>query len=156
MHPSGPIRERKDIEVARYSRNGEIKPVEKQGKHLGIGIEPQDINDKGKPVPKWKLYYAKGMIGWAVLSHTFLLIQAIEIYTNENASGVSLAAYIVYLVGAVIWGVYGAFVLTRRNIVIVVSSVTAFLLGTVVLIGIILYGNRPPDCGGGTIPDGET
>lgn len=147
MSWSGPLVEKHDRDLKPpYTRNGEIHRVDNKGKHLSTGIEASDIDGDGKPAPRWKLWYAKGMLGWAVISHTFLLLQAIKIYSEKNASGVSLPAYILYLVGAIVWIVYGAFVLQRRNLVIVLSSSIAFLGGLTILIGIILYGNNEKDC----------
>jgi len=147
VHPSGPLTEKHDRDlVPPATRNGHIQPVSKHGIHLSTGVEASDIDGDGRPIPRWKLWYAKGMLVWSVASHSFLLIQAIKIYGEKNANGVSLPAYIVYLFGAVVWFVYGMFVLERKNLAIILSAVTAFLLGTVVLIGIILYGNAPKDC----------
>lgn len=96
---------------------------------------------------KWKRYYSKAMIIWAVVAHTFLLLQAIKIYSEQNASGVSLPAYIVYECGAIIWFIYGMVVLEERNYAIIASAVTAFTMGMIVLVGIILYGGETPkDC----------
>jgi uncharacterized protein with PQ loop repeat len=113
---------------------------------LSTGIEASDIDGDGKPTPKWKLWYAKGMLGWAVVSHVFLLLQAVKIYTEKNASGVSLPAYALYIVGSIVWVIYGAFVLHSRNLVIVVSSSIGLVGGVIILLGIILYGDNEKDC----------
>lgn len=89
--------------------------------------------------PKWKVYYAYGILAWAILSHTFELLQAIKIYTEKNASGVSLPAYALWIFGSVVWFVYGAFVLNIPNWPIIASATVAFLLGIVVLAGVIIY-----------------
>lgn len=146
-YPSGPLTEKHDRDLhPPYTRNGHVTHVSKDGKHLSTGIEADDVDGDGKPVPKWKLWYAKGMLVWAAVSQVFLLLQAIKIFGEQNASGVSLLAYIIYVFGSIVWFVYGAFVLSRRNLVIVTSSVIATILGIIVLTGVIIYGDKPKDC----------
>lgn len=100
---------------------------------------------QNKPA-KWRDYYSKAMIIWAVVAHVFLLLQAIKIYSDQNATGVSLPAYVVYECGAVIWFTYGMFVLEKRNPAIITSAVTAFTLGMIVLVGVIIYGDKEQNC----------
>jgi hypothetical protein len=50
-----------------------------------------------------------------------------------------LAAFVVLLVSSVLWFIYGFFVL-NHNVVLVASSSTAFVLGVVILVGIVMYG----------------
>ena len=87
----------------------------------------------------WKRKYSQFMLIWAVISHVWLLIQAIEIYITKNVEGVSLPAFILLLCSAVIWFVYGFFVLKEKNYVISVSSGVSATLSTVVIAGIIAY-----------------
>jgi hypothetical protein len=47
----------------------------------------------------------------------------------------------VYIFGAMVWMVYGAFVLNERNWAIVVNSSLAFMLASAILAGIVKYGN---------------
>lgn len=147
MQGLGPIVEKHDTDLKPpYIANGKIEKVDPKGKHLATGIEANDVGEDGKPIPKWKLWYAKAMLAWVVLGKAFLVIQAVEIFTSKNAAGVSLAAYIVYIIGSVIWLIYGAMVLQRKNLVIVVSAATAIVMGVIVLIGVIMYGDAEPDC----------
>lgn len=106
---------------------------------ISTGIEPGDTEADGSPVPKWKLWFAKWMVVWAVLGYSFLAIQAAKIYMEKNAKGLSLPSYIVYICGSIMWLIYGSVVLPRKNMVIIVSSCTAITLATIVLAGIIIY-----------------
>lgn len=99
-------------------------------------------NKKEKVVlPLWKRYFSQAMVFLAVMFHAFGVIQATEIYTTQNASGVSLPAYIVYVFAACTWFVYGGFVLPERNTIIMASAITQFCLGVIILVGIALYRN---------------
>jgi len=113
--------------------------VKKEPLKISTGIEPGDTEADGRPVPKWKLWFAKWMVVWAVLGYSFLAIQAAKIYMEKNAKGLSLPSYIVYICGSIMWLIYGSVVLPRKNMVIIVSSCTAITLATIVLIGIVMY-----------------
>lgn len=89
----------------------------------------------------WRSWYSNFMLLWAVASNTFLVLQLVKIYQFKNATGVSFPAYIVYIFGAMVWMVYGAFVLNERNWAIVVNSSLAFMLASAILAGIVKYGN---------------
>jgi uncharacterized protein with PQ loop repeat len=78
---------------------------------------------------------------WAVLAFAWLVIQAVEVHSKQNASGLSLAAFILYIFSSVLWYIYGKYAQDHVDKVVVISSVMAFVLGTVVLVGIILYGD---------------
>jgi uncharacterized protein with PQ loop repeat len=88
----------------------------------------------------WRKDFTNAMIGWAVISKVFLVLQALKIYHSQSAAGVSFYAYVIYLVGAVVWFVYGAYVLVPRSTSLILSGILAFLGGVVILIGIFLYG----------------
>jgi uncharacterized protein with PQ loop repeat len=104
-------------------------------------VDNKQLSADGTPPPKWKIWYARFMLIWAVLSNTFLLLQLIQIYNDKDAQGVSIAAYAVYIVGSIFWIVYGAWVLGQCNWVIVLNSSLACLLAVVVLVGAVLYRN---------------
>lgn len=116
-----------------------LKPKQPEPLKISTGIEPGDTEADGRPVAKWKLWFAKWMVVWAVLGYSFLAIQAAKIYMEKNAKGLSLPAYIVYICGSIMWLIYGSVVLPRKNMVIIVSSCTAITLASIVLVGIVLY-----------------
>jgi len=89
----------------------------------------------------WRYYYEKCMYAWAVLAHSWVLVQIITIFRSKNASGLSLAAWIIFCVSSIVWIIYGAFVMKVRNYVIITSSSTALILGIIILVGIVLYGS---------------
>ena len=88
----------------------------------------------------WKEQYSKFMYFWAIASHVWLIVQAIKIFQDQNASGVSLPAFMILVTSAFIWLVYGAFVIEKRNPVIIASALVSMAFGVPVLIGIVLYG----------------
>ena len=92
----------------------------------------------------WKRYYSKFMLFWAVAAYLWLVIQAYELYSSKDATGLSLAAFIFYIFGSCVWFTYGTFVLPERNLAIMISSITSFTLGSVIIAGIVLYKNGPP------------
>ena len=102
-------------------------------------IDNSQLSADGSPAPKWKLWYARFMLLWAVLSNTFLLLQLIKIYQDKDAAGVSIAAYAVYIFGSVLWVTYGAAVLAQFNWVLVINSSLACALAIVILGGAIKY-----------------
>lgn len=114
------------------------KELEENTKHLSL----EDLaNEKVVEEPKWKQHYANFMMVWAVVSHVSLLLQSIKIYVGKDASGVSLETYILFMVSSTIWMIYGFFVLTPRNWVIIMSSLTAISINISILVGVIKYGN---------------
>jgi uncharacterized protein with PQ loop repeat len=91
------------------------------------------------PIAPWKENYSKFMVFWSVASHSWLLIQAITIFINKDASGVSLPAFILLSISSLIWLFYSLKVLPKRNLPIILSSVVSILFGIVLLVGIIMY-----------------
>lgn len=102
-------------------------------------IDNDQLSADGSPAPKWKVWYARFMLIWAVLSNAFLLLQLIKIYTDKDAQGVSIAAYAVYVFGCAVWITYGAAVLAQCNWVIIVNSAIACVLAIIILVGSIIY-----------------
>jgi uncharacterized protein with PQ loop repeat len=62
-----------------------------------------------------------------------------KIYDTKDASGLSAPAFGFYLFSCVVWFVYGAFVIQPRSWPIMVSNVVAFILGAILLCGILMY-----------------
>ncbi len=111
-----------------------------------VSTESVARNSKGEIIPKWKVWFTKYMMVWAIVSQVFLLLQVIKIFQEKDAAGVSLAAYIVYIFGSAMWIIYGAWVLEERNLVIVVSSSLALALAAIIVVGVILYGSKTKVC----------
>jgi len=120
------IKEKKEVVVTKRSK-------------YSLKVDKCQLSENCDPA-KWKIYYAYGILAWSVLAHVFELLQAIKIFTEKDATGVSLIAFCLWIFGAVIWFVYGLFVLAIPNWPIVVSSSLAFVLGIVNVVGIVLYG----------------
>ncbi len=88
---------------------------------------------------KYKSGYEKFMYVWAIVSPIWLLLQAIQIFQHKNASGVSLPAHIIVLIGSILWIIYAVWALQKRNFVIVSNASLSGLLSIVVIIGKCLY-----------------
>ena len=98
---------------------------------------------KKDDTPAWKRYYRTAILFWIPVSYVFLILQIVEIYTKKSATNVSFPGYLVYITSSVIWFIYGAFVLEKRNWPIIMSMCFAFTLALVLLIGIVIY--KPAD-----------
>jgi len=101
-------------------------------------VDPYELDWEGHP-SMWKMRFAQFMIIWSVVSQVFLLIAALEIFQAKMVEGVSLSSYILYLLGNVVWFFYGIWVLSPMNKPLVWSSVVAFALTIVILVGIGIY-----------------
>lgn len=102
-------------------------------------VNPMDLDKSGHPA-KWKIYYAKSMVIFAALSQVFLLLQLITIFTEKNAAGVSIYAYVFYEVSNILWFLYAWKILLYPNYPIIMSCVVSFILAAVIIVGIVLYG----------------
>jgi uncharacterized protein with PQ loop repeat len=111
---------------------------DRHGRFASIDTVMHGESVKGKS-KGWKVNYSKFMIFWAMASHVWLIVQSVKIYRNQNAAGVSLPAFMILLTSSIVWLIYGAFVLERRNKVIVISSSVSMLLGIPVLVAILKY-----------------
>lgn len=89
----------------------------------------------------WKWFYGNVlMYVWACVSCVWLLLQSIKLYTSRNASGISLAAFVLVLLGQVIWFVYACCVLSERNYVIMLNSALSAVLTISIIVGVGIYG----------------
>ena len=87
----------------------------------------------------WRYYYEKFMYVYCIISPVAVLLQAIKIYQTQDAGGVSLATYILGLVGCIIWIVYAAKVLKDRNNAIIINSSITLVIVITIIIGILIY-----------------
>lgn len=100
---------------------------------------PLELAEDGNP-PRWKTYFAWFMVVWAALiSQLFLILQLEQLYQTRSTEGISLIAFILMELGNLAWLVYGMWALSPANMPIVVSSGVSFLLGIIMIIGIIIY-----------------
>lgn len=79
-----------------------------------------------------RLIYAMG-----VAVPVFTIPQALEIWVNRSAVGVSYITWVVYLVNSIIWTVYG---IAHREKPIVFTFAFIAVLNIVIVSGIILFG----------------
>jgi uncharacterized protein with PQ loop repeat len=87
----------------------------------------------------WKKYYTHWMTLWAVIAHSWLVIQATELYRSKDANGLSLAAFIFLSFSGVIWFIYGTFVIEPRSRILMISGAVSFILAVINIVGIALY-----------------
>lgn len=119
-------------------------PVPEHAVSAGAGkmnifyVDPFQLDRNGQPAT-WKLWFAKSMIVFAVLSRIFLLLQTIQLYDTKNSGGLSLASYILYIVSMLLWMFYAYYVLKLVNWPLMVSSVLGLALAIVILVGIVVY-----------------
>jgi uncharacterized protein with PQ loop repeat len=90
----------------------------------------------------WRYYYEKFMYIWCIISPIAVLLQSIKIYQTQDAGGVSLATYILGLVGCIIWIVYAAKVLKERNNAIIINSSISLILVITIIVGVLIYPTR--------------
>lgn len=88
---------------------------------------------------RWRSRFERFMLYYAAISHTWLLIQTIEIYTSKDVSSLSIMAFILLVVNSIVWFTYSAWVLEWSNKPIIISACVSFSLATTALVGIILY-----------------
>ena len=88
----------------------------------------------------WRDNYKKFMLFWAVAAHSWLIVQLISVFQNEDASDLSLPAFIIYTCSSLIWFTYGAFVLEERNYTLMISGTVSGILGVTTLAAIAKYG----------------
>jgi len=101
-------------------------------------VDMYDLDVTGHPA-KWKIYYAKLMVVFAVLSQVFLLLQVIEIFQTKTASGVSIPAYFVYELSNLLWGYYATKILLYVNYPILLSCIVSFVLAGIIIAGAFIY-----------------
>ncbi len=102
-------------------------------------INPFDLDFGGKP-SKLKVVYAQFMVVFSMISALFLILQIVQIYSHSDAMGQSFSAYVIFLIGQILWIIYGSLVLANKNMPIVWGSIVSGLLSIPILTGIVLYG----------------
>jgi uncharacterized protein with PQ loop repeat len=101
-------------------------------------VDLYSIDEKGTP-PKWKIRFAQFMVLWSIFSQLFLVISLVHVFQVKTSAGVSLPAYILYIVSSLVWIVYGWSVLRTKNVPILASSGVAGVLAIVMVVAIITY-----------------
>jgi hypothetical protein len=99
--------------------------------HLGYGLHRHRKTHKRSNDLLDKIVYVVVFAGMA-----FTLPQILNVWIDNNISGLSLASWSAYFVVSVFWLIYG--VRHRERLIIATSSVWIVLHGTIV-IGILLH-----------------
>jgi len=116
----------------------EIKSKHQTGEYNFWYVDPYSLDLHGKP-SKFKMGYAKFMNFWAIFGEVFLLIQVIHIFTYQDSTGVSAPAFFVYAFASIVWIIYARFVLSRKNMPLIVSNVLDVLLSILVIVGVFVF-----------------
>ena len=66
-----------------------------------------------------------------------LIPQVVDIYTKQNAQGLTLVTWVLLTAGNMLWALYG---LVHRDKPIIVANVLVTLLNIAVIVGILKYG----------------
>ena len=86
---------------------------------------------------KWKNRIDKGVYFIGGIGLIFTIPQITKIWLNQNAAGVSVIAWISYLIGALFWVFYG-FMHKERPIIFTYG--VWVILDIIIIIGTIIYG----------------
>jgi len=82
------------------------------------------------------------MLFFALFGSLFLYVQAFKIFRTKEVAGLSELAFIITLISAIAWGVYGF--LTKDN-VIILSSVANAIGSILILTLIFAYRDNEPE-----------
>ena len=72
----------------------------------------------------------------AIVVPIFTSAQVLKIWVNQNAGGVSLIAWVTYLINSFMWVIYG---IIRKECPVVFNNSICFLINLSVVIGAIIY-----------------
>lgn len=100
--------------------------------------------------PKWKKNFSKGMVAFAFVAQTWLVIQVVELYQKKDAGDISVPAFGVYMVVSAVWFLYGLLAFDHVDYVLMISSTIAFILATLIIIATQIYDNEHEDDGSPT------
>ena len=98
------------------------------------------IHQKHEPYPhpdKLKNFVDKMVYIFGGLGPLFTIPQITKIWLNQNAAGVSVIAWVSYLIGAIFWIIYGF--LHKEKPLIFIYGIFA-ILDILVIVGAVIYG----------------
>ena len=88
------------------------------------------------PKREWVKTLDKFLIFVALIGPAIAIPQIIQIFSEKNASGVSLVSWVLYALIAIPWGLYGY---AHKEKPILISSILHIIFNSVVVVGILLY-----------------
>lgn len=94
----------------------------------------RDLKEKGRS--GWIKFLDTLVYVGAFLTPIVTLPQVLKIYSEKNASGVSIWSWVGYCFASVIWLLYG---FAHKENPIIFSNFPLFILNIIIVIGIILY-----------------
>ena len=98
------------------------------------------IHQKHEPYPhpnKWKRFMDKAIYFIIPIGIIMTLPQIYKIWIEQNAGGISLISWTTYLIGAIVWLIYG---FLHKEKPIIIGNIFWILTHTTIIIGTILYG----------------
>jgi len=84
----------------------------------------------------WVRYLDSAVVAVGLLGSISTLHQAYKIYSEQNASGVSIITFSTYLLYAVLFTIYG---IAHKEKSIIILYVAQILVQGVIVVGIIIY-----------------
>ncbi|MFC1646691.1 PQ-loop domain-containing transporter [Patescibacteria group bacterium] len=86
---------------------------------------------------KWKKLIDKVIYPVSLLGPVFTIPQLLEVYVSKNASGLSLATWMLWVFSGSVWLIYG---IMHNEKPIIISHIAWIIVEVGVIIGILLYG----------------
>ncbi|MFA6279064.1 MAG: SemiSWEET family transporter [Candidatus Paceibacterota bacterium] len=84
----------------------------------------------------WKRYLDYIMYGVGLFAPVVLIPQILQIYTTQDASGISLTTWALFVVVNILWAFYGA---VHKDKHIFFANILMMVANLIVVIGILLY-----------------
>ncbi len=102
--------------------------------------KPVKSNQKYEPYPhpeKWKRILDKSIYAVSVIGLVMTIPQITKIWSEKNASGVSLIAWSTYIFTALVWLMYG---IAHKEKPIILTNLAWIIVNLIIVIGVIMYG----------------
>lgn len=99
-------------------------------KRLFKNLEPYPHPDA------FKRLFDKAMVGFAILGPLATLPQVFQVFSTQDAKGLSLLTWVLWTLLSVLWCVYGAL---HKETPIVVSNLIYIVLQSAVVVAIFMY-----------------
>ena len=90
----------------------------------------------------WRNGYDIYMLFIAVFGKAFVVVQTAKILNTKESDSVSLMAYLIYYIVNVSWFFFG---LKKKEVVIILSSLTGMLVAGIILTVIVSYKTKKSD-----------
>lgn len=86
---------------------------------------------------KWKAFLDKIIIWVCIIGPFTAIPQALEIWVQKKAAGVSITSWSLYIIFAAFWLFYG---IVHKDKPIIINSFLWIVIDVLVVIGVLIYG----------------